>query len=385
MDNLQTTTTVHGLCQDRFSAVRAAFSANFEQGHEVGASVAVTLDGELVVDLWGGLADLATGEPWKADTIVPTASSTKTVTALAALLLADRGELDLDAPVIRYWPEFAAAGKGGVLVRHCLGHTAGLPGWDEPLVFEDLYDWDKVTSLLARQAPWWAPGTASAYHAHTMGFLVGEVVRRITGQTIGAFFAEQIADPLGADYHIGLKPENDYRIGRMVVATATPGPPPPPGSIAARIAGNPPSNFSEMKWDERFLRAEIPGGNGHGNARSLAQIQAVLACAGEVAGRRLMSAQGCEAVLRQQSDGMDLGFLQPVKWGLGFARELGTNAYGSRACFWGGAGGSMIVVDLERRMTFAYVMNRMISTPFGDLRSAPLLAQTYAALGAASD
>ncbi len=374
---------VSGHCDARFGAVRAAFVENFASGRDLGASVAVFLDGRPVVDLWGGVADPTNGAPWRADTLVPTASCTKAVTALTALLLADRGEVDLDAPVCRYWPRFEANGKGGVLVRHCLGHTAGLPGWDEPLVFDDLYDWEKVTSLLAAQAPWWEPGTASAYHAHTMGFLVGEIVRRATGRTIGAVFADEVAAPLGADYHIGLERRHDGRLGRVVMCDAPPPPPaPPPGSIAARITNNPVTDLAVVARDERFLRAELPAGNGHGNARSLALTLSLLACGGEVGGRRLMSAEGCEAVLRQQSDGVDLGFAAPVRWGLGFALQLGAMKLGPRTCFWGGFGGSLVVVDLERRLSFAYVMNRLVGAPFGDPRNASLLAATYAALEA---
>ena len=371
---------ISGRCDDRFAAVRAAFADNLASGRDIGASVAVFLDGRSVVDLWGGVADPATGAPWRSDTIVPTASCTKTATALTALLLADRGEIDLDAPVCRYWPAFAANGKAGVLVRHCLGHTAGLPGWDEPLVFADLYDWEKVTSLLAAQAPWWEPGTASAYHAHTLGFLVGEIVRRVAGQSIGTVFASEIAGPLGADYRIGLDPRHDHRLGRIVMSDAPLSPAPSPGSIAARITNNPATDLADLAGDEQFVRAEIPGGNGCGNARSLALMLSLLACGGEVAGRRLMSAEGCEAVLRQQSDGVDLGFLAPVRWALGFALQLGAMRLGPRACFWGGHGGSLVVVDLERRLSFAYVMNRMVGAPFGDRRNASLLEATYAGL-----
>src|SRR5580692_8820774 len=197
---------VHGTCDDRFESVRSALQQNIDSGTELGASIVVDIDGEIAVDIWGGFRDEAHAQPWDSDTITNVWSTTKTVTSLAALMLADRGELDLDAPVARYWPEFAAAGKEGVLVRHCLGHTAGLPGFTAPMRFEDYYDWDKVTGLLAAQAPWWAPGTASAYHAVTQGFLVGEVVRRITGQTLGTFFRRELAEPLGGDFLIGVEP-----------------------------------------------------------------------------------------------------------------------------------------------------------------------------------
>ncbi len=205
-------TTVGGSCDERFTAVKDAFTANFDSGLDVGASVAVVVDGEMVVDLWGGFADEAKTTPWTRDTIINVWSTTKTMTFLSALILADRGELDFHAPVAKYWPEFAANGKEGVEVRMLMGHTAGLSGWQEPIAAEDLEDWEKCTSLLAAQAPWWEPGTASGYHALTQGYLVGEVVRRITGASIGTFYAKEIAGPLGADFHIGTGPECDDRV-----------------------------------------------------------------------------------------------------------------------------------------------------------------------------
>jgi len=374
-------TPIGGSCDPRFAAVRDAFADNFAKG-DIGASVAVTVDGALAVDLWGGHLDEARTEPWRSDTIAGVASTSKTVTALCALLLADRGELDLDAPVARYWPAFAQAGKAGVLVRHLLGHTSGLPGWTQTLAFEDLYDWEKATDLLARQAPWWTPGEASAYHAITQGFLVGEVVRRITGCSLGRFLADEIAGPLDADFHIGLGPEHDHRVSPSIAAPPPPADPPPvvdPGSMFMRIAGNPIIPPLD-RIDARWLRAEIPASNGVGNARSVALLLSVLACGGEARGRRLMSRAGCEAVLRQQSDGVDLAFLAPVRWAMGFALELGGLSFGPRTCFWGGSGGSLVVVDFERRMSFAYVMNKMVGAPFGDPRNASLIAPTYAAL-----
>ena len=224
---------VSGVCHARFAAVREAFAANFSRG-EIGASVAVTVDGDLAVDLWGGHADEARTAPWLGDTITGVASTSKTVTALCAMLLADRGELDLDAPVVRYWPAFGQAGKSGVLVRHLLGHTSGLPGWSEKIDFEDLYDWGKVTDLLARQAPWWTPGEASAYHAISQGFLVGEVVRRITGRSLGRFLADEIAGPLAADFHIGLGPEHDHRVARSIAAPANTTSPSRPCCVSTR-------------------------------------------------------------------------------------------------------------------------------------------------------
>ena len=369
---------VQGRCDPRFQGVREAFEANFRRGAEVGASVAITVGGAPVVDLWGGACDAARTRPWQADTITGVASTTKTATALCALLLADRGDLDLDAPVARYWPEFQAR---SVLVRHCLGHTAGLPGWDEPLAFEDLGDWEKCTRLLAVQTPWWEPGTASGYHGLTQGYLVGEVVRRITGRSIGAFFAREIAAPLGVDFHIGLRAEHDARVAEGVPPAIPEAPLGGPDSIGARVFANPPLP-RERTGETWFRRCEIPAANGFGNARAVARFNAVLACGGEVDGRRLLSGEGARRVLAQQSDGPDLVFLAPVRFCLGYARSLWGMAFaGHEVCFWGGSGGSLIVVDFDARMTLAYVMNKLEGSPFGDPRNTVILKAAYEALG----
>ena len=375
---------VQGHCDPRFDGVRAAFEANFASGADVGASVVIILDGEPVVDLWGGAKDAAKTQAWEADTIVGVASTTKTATALSALLLADRGELDVDAPVARYWPEFAANGKEGVLVRHCLGHTAGLPGWDARLKFEDLYDWEKCTSLLAAQAPWWEPGTASAYHAVTQGYLVGEVIRRITGRTVGTFFREEIAGPLDADFFIGVDPRDDHRIGESIPPDTPEAPATlDPGSITMRIHGNPP--LPREDWNtQAWRRAEIPAGNGFANARGVARANALLSHGGVAAGQRLLSPEGAARVFYQQSDGPDLGFIAPVRWGLGFALSLwGMDFDGHKVAFWGGSGGSLIVNDVDARMTLAYVMNKLEGSPFGDPRNTAIRRAAYAALKAA--
>src|SRR5436309_4466476 len=276
---------VKGHYEERFGPVAEALAQNLDAGADIGASAAVVLDGEFVVDIWGGHLDAERTQEWAEDTIVNVWSTTKTMAALCALILADRGELDLHAPVARYWPEFAAAGKEAVQVRHLLAHTAGLAGWDEPLAPSELADWERCTSLLAGQAPWWQPGTASGYHAVTQGYLIGEVVRRITGQTLGAFFAKQIAEPLGADFHIGLDEADDARV-------ATLSPPPslteqmsnlPADSIVRRTFINPVVDVSATA-DRAWRGAEIPAANGQGNARSVAAVQSVLANGGEARG-----------------------------------------------------------------------------------------------------
>ncbi len=219
---------VHGTCEARFEAVRRTLADQLESGADLGASVAVLLHGEPVVDIWGGWADAEKTRPWERDTITNVWSTTKTMTFLVALMLHDRGQLDFHAPVATYWPEFAANGKASIEVRHVMGHTAGLSGWDEPITPEDLADWEKCTAALAAQAPWWEPGTASGYHALTQGYLIGEIVRRITGDSIGTFFAREVAKPLEADFFIGLPASEDHRVSNVI---------PPPPDQARGIRG----------------------------------------------------------------------------------------------------------------------------------------------------
>jgi CubicO group peptidase (beta-lactamase class C family) len=367
-------TEIHGTCEPRFERVREAFAEAFTNGEDVGASFAVTLGGELVVDLWGGYRDAARTQPWERDTIVCVYSTTKTMAALCALVLADRGEIDLHAPVANYWPEFAQNGKERVEVRHFLSHSAGLATWEKPITLDVLYDWDRATSLLAEQVPAWEPGSASGYHAVTQGYLIGEVVRRVTGKSLGTFFRETIAEPMGADFHIGLDPAHFARVGEMIP------PENPPPEVAA--GANPPMDARESAT-AAWRRAEIPAANGHGNARSVAMVQSLLANGGEAFGVRAMSPSGCDIVLEEQTNGMDrvLGF--PVRFGMGYGllpREGDREP--RRACFWGGWGGSLAYVDLDSHVSIAYVMNKMNSTTVGDSRSArPLRAFFHALAG----
>src|SRR5205823_8720320 len=284
-----TSASVHGECAARFAAVRATFAANVDMGVEVGASFAATVDGELVVDLWGGYADAARTRPWTRDTIVNVFSTTKAMTALCAHLLVDRGLLDLDAPVARYWPEFAQAGKEGITTRHLLTHSAGLAALRRSLPTEALYDWTRMVEALAAEAPWWEPGSANGYHAMTYGYLVGEVVRRLTGKTLGRFLRGEVTAPLGADFHIGLAPSEDARVAEMVppsaeeAAAAYPSKGTDPQSLSARALNNPPLR-PEVANRPEWRQAEIPAANGHGNARSVARVMAALACGGRLGG-----------------------------------------------------------------------------------------------------
>jgi CubicO group peptidase (beta-lactamase class C family) len=370
---------IQGTFDERFTPVADVLAANLDRGADVGASVCVVHDGQTVVDIWGGTID-DDGTPWGEDTIINVWSTTKTMTFLAALLLADRGELDFHAPVATYWPEFAANGKEKVEVRHLMSHTAGLAGWVEPIEEADLYDWEKATSLLAAQAPLWEPGTKSGYHALTQGYLVGEVIRRITrGTTVGQLFAKEIAGPLGADFHIGTGPEHDHRVARVIPPDQTFGEQVGHLDPALAAAMSHPPTDARWSWNEAWRRAEIPAAGGHGNARSVARVQSVLSHGGEVDGIRILSPEGCEVVFEQQISGEDLILPLPVTFGMGYGisspeMPIGPN---TRTCFWGGWGGSIVVNDLENRLTVSYVMNKMGQGTTGDDRGIGILFATY--------
>jgi len=371
---------VHGICRPGFESVREAFVANFEQGLDVGASVAVTRDGEFTVDLWAGDAD-AKGTPWAEDTIVNVYSTTKTMAATCVLMLADRGEVDLYAPVAEYWPEFAQNGKEGVLVCHVMSHSAGLSGFEQPTP-ADLYDWEDIVGRLAAQAPWWEPGTKSGYHAVTQGFLQGEIVRRVTGRSIGTFFREEVAEPLGADFHIGLDPAHDKRVGELIPPTTALGAGAlDPKSIMARTFEGPKLDATEPRT-RAWRQAEIPAAGGIGNARSVARVHSALACGGSVDGTTIMSEAGVERVLDEQTRGTDMVLGMPVVFGMGFGLSDPTFPISpnSRAFFWGGWGGSLAVIDLEARASIAYVMNRMEANLLGDPRGANLTKAAFQSL-----
>jgi CubicO group peptidase (beta-lactamase class C family) len=381
-------TVIHGHVDDRFAPVRDEFVRQLDSGEELGASIAVTVEGESVVDLWGGYADSERSKQWQEDTLTNVWSTTKTVTALAALMLVDQGLLDLDRPVAHYWSEFAANGKESVLVRQVLSHTSGVSGWAEPVTVETLYDQEKAAAIMAAQAPWWAPGTASGYHLLNYGHLIAEIVRRVTGVSLGTFVKGQIAGPLGADFHIGLDPAEFHRVSNVV-------PPPPsqldlaqlpPESPAFKTYSNPPLD-AEVTWTDAWRTAEIGAANGQGNARSVARIQSVISNGGEVDGVRLLSEATIERIFERQSDNVDLILFVPLRFGIGFALPQPASAPfvpSGKVAFWGGWGGSLIVNDLDRRMTIAYVMNKMSSGIIGSPRSDAYLRAIYGGLDSAS-
>lgn len=378
---------VHGTVEPGFEGVRAAFEDNFAAHGDVGASVAITIGGRMVVDLWGGTAtfdgpeDDEAGVPgvegdWQEDTIINVWSTTKTMAALVCLMLADRGELDLYEPIATYWPEFAADGKDQIATRHVLSHTAGLAGWDEPLELTDYFDHDKLARLLAAQAPWWEPGTQSGYHADSQGYLLGEIVKRVDGRTLGTFFAEEVAGPLGADFHIGTPAECDSRIARVIPS----GPIDvgrDPTSIPYRTFSNP-ALTAEFSWRKDWRRAEIPAAGGHGNARSVALCHTPTACGGTANGVTLLSEEGVARIFDVQYEGPDLNLLSTQKFGMGFGLLPGPGPY-PRECYWGGWGGSLAVINLDAQMSLSYVMNRMVGGD-GDVRRRNLLSAAHDAL-----
>jgi CubicO group peptidase (beta-lactamase class C family) len=367
---------IHGFCDEQFEPVKKVFAENFKSGLDVGASLAITIKGKYVMDIWAGYSDEAQTHPWQQDTIVNVYSTTKVMTALCVLMLVDRNLIDLDAPVANYWPEFKQAGKEEIPVRYLLSHTAGLPGFDQRIQPETLYDWDRCTSLLAAQKPWWEPGTKSGYHSITFGYLLGELTRRVTGKSLGTFFRDEVAIPLKADFHIGLSEEHDARVGELI----PPIPPAPqnngridPNSIPMRVFSNPVLTSKETLTRE-WRAAEIPASNGHGNARSIARVGSALACGGELNGVRLLSLNSIEKAIEEQSYNTDLALSVPIRFGLGFGlvskeMPISTNL---RSFYWGGWGGSHLTMDLDAKMSWGYAMNRMVMSLTGDPRTMKL-------------
>ncbi|OIJ68711.1 serine hydrolase domain-containing protein [Streptomyces mangrovisoli] len=381
---------VHGHCDPRFEAVREAFAENFRARGELGAAVSVTVGGESVVDLWGGWADPARTRPWERDTVVNVWSTTKGPTALCAHLLADRGLLDLDAPVAAYWPEFAAAGKEHVLVRHLLSHRAGLCGLRQPHALEQLYDWESTTGRLAATEPWWEPGTVSGYHALTYGFLVGEVVRRVSGMLPGALLEQEVTGPLGIDFTIGLPEKESGRAAELVHAPAVASA--EQGSVLGRLTpmaiaalANPLAGAAEANTPQ-WRAAEIPAANGHGTARAVAALYGVFAGRGSHGGRRVLSPQAAERVREGQGRCRDLvlgaGLGHDTEIALGVWLSGAEGSYGPNPKAFGhdGFGGSCGLADPEAGVSLGYVMNRMGPHIADDPRKSALVDALYGAL-----
>jgi CubicO group peptidase (beta-lactamase class C family) len=383
---------IEGNCDARFRRVKEVFASNFANGLEVGAAVAITLDGKSVVDLWGGHADSARTRSWKRDTLVNVFSTTKGITAILAHGLVEQGKLDLDAPVARYWPEFAEAGKDKIPVNYLLSHRAGLPAVRKQLPSDGWVNWPVMCAALAAETPWWEPGMRHGYHALSFGYLVGEVIRRITGKTPGAYLRDEIAAPSSLDIHIGVDASFDSRIAELVGAKPPPlGTPPSPlteiasdpESITYKAIANPVPVVDPKLVNSRAWRgAEIPAANGHATARDLARLYGALTKGGSLDGRRILTPESIARASAEQAIGRDVVLGVKTRWGLGFALTMPETPLGPNPRAFGhpGAGGSLGFADPDAQVGFGYVMNQMGSDALIDGRAAALFTAFYESL-----
>jgi CubicO group peptidase (beta-lactamase class C family) len=386
--------SVRGDVDDGFGRVADAFATNFAEHGDVGAACTLMVDGRVVVDVWGGDADRQAARAWERDTLVITFSTTKGVTAVVCNRLIEQGRLDPDAPVAQYWPEFAANGKGSITVADVLSHRAGLAHCEGEFTLDEVMAVDPVVRALAAQAPNWEPGTAHGYHARTYGWLLGEIVRRITGVSLGTFFATELAEPLGLDYYIGLPGAHESRVARLYppvadaalqdlidAALAD------PNTLMGKVMSGPSKLFRyDDMWNTRALHAtEMPSSNGIGDARSLARLYA--ACLGEVeavdgAPFRALSDETVARATVLRSEGTDCVLGMPTGFGLGFIGPLMMPpGVGPRSFGHAGAGGSLAFADPAARLAFGYVMNQMQLGMTGDRRTETLVAAAYTSLG----
>jgi len=389
-----------GTCAPEFAEVTEAFAHNFAEYGEVGAAVTICIDGKPVVDLWGGMADAETRQPWAEDTMVVVFSATKGIAATCMHMLADRGLLDFDEPVATYWPEFAANGKEGITVGMALSHQAGVPVWQEELPPGAFHDPDLLAQRLAAEKPAWEPGTAHGYHPVTIGVIEGEIVRRITGRSIGTFLHEEVAVPLGADIWIGLPESEEHRVATLYLAERDPRSPmtqklmSDPDWIGWKFVGNTGGDRDSVRVNSRERHAaEIPAAGGIATARGLARLYAALSCGGSVDSVRLLQPQSLHAMseIRSASD-CDLMLRIPTTFTLGLSKSwgarrlgpgqhviLGKNAFGTP-----GMGGSIGFADSDARMSFGYVMNRHGSGVGLNERGQGLIDAAYRSLGFSS-
>ncbi|KAL1857339.1 hypothetical protein Plec18167_008393 [Paecilomyces lecythidis] len=373
---------IHGSCKPEFEHVRRVFEERITQGEDLGASLCVDIKGETVIDLWGGYANPEKTRPWEEDTLAVVWSSAKVVTALAAIILIDRGILDPDEKVSKYWPEFAANGKESVTVGHVLSHSSGLPSWEPPVTFEEIFDTAKSTEKLAQQAPWWTPGEHSGYQLVNHGHLVGELVRRTTGKSLKQFIAEEIAGPLKADFRLGLEKKDWPRAADMVPIL------PPtldqldPKSIMFRaFAGG--VIKVEQTTSSKFRESEIGAVNAFANARSLCRIGSVISLGGTRDGKTYLSPETVNKIVKERVSGQDLVMGVYMRFGLGVGLSVPETLPwipDGRICFWGGWGGSMIIMDLDRQMTIGYVMNKMADGTLGNPNTEAYVRAIYKVL-----
>lgn len=358
---------VQGHFELQFEAVRDAFAALFDDPQERGAALCIQVGGQTVVDLWAGTSDKDASEAWHTDTILNLFSCTKTFTAVTALQLVAEGKLELDTPVARYWPEFAAAGKQAVTLRQLLSHQAGLPALRTLLPAEALYDWQLMVDALAAETPWWEPGTGHGYAAITYGWLIGELLRRADGRGPGESIVARVARPLGLDFHVGLADEEFYRVAHIARGKGNMGDEAAqrllkvtmrePEALSTRAFTNPPSVLTSTNKPE-WRRMQQPAANGHGNARSLAGFYSGLLDGS------LLESELLDELTRQHSLGMDKTLLTQTRFGLGCMLDQpdvpnATFGLGRRAFGHPGAGGSVGFADPERDVAFGFAVNTL--------------------------
>ena len=370
-----------GSCDPAFHSVRDVFNGRLTQGEELGASLCVNIDGKNVVDLWGGHADTEKTKFWNEDTLAVVWSSSKVVVAIAAATLIDRGLLDPEEKVSKYWPEFAANGKENVTVAHVFSHSSGVPAWEVPITLEEIYDTEKSTARLAEQAPWWTPGESSGYHMLNQGHLTGELVRRISGKSLKQFIAEEIAGPLGADFRLGLEEKDWPRTADIVPPPDFPMDGVDPESLMFRVMTGGPIT-AQASMTPEFRATEIGAANGFGNARSLCRIGSIVSLEGVVDGKKYLAPGTIGKMLEERISGTDLVLGLPVRFGLGVGLPVPDAVpwvRQGRVCFWGGWGGSMVLMDLDRRITIGYAMNKMGMGTLGNANTVEYVNAVYAA------
>ena len=369
--------TANGFSDKKFYKLKDAYEQNFKEGLDVGSSLGVTYNGKVILNLWDGFKDEEKKEPWLEDTIVNVWSSTKNMASLCAYILYEKGLLDFHAPVKDYWPEFSENGKENILVSHIMSHSSGLSGWDSKIDYRDYYNWDKLCMLLAKQKPFWEAGKEVGYHSISVGYLIGEIVKRISGKTIGQFFQDEIAKPLNSDFHIGLDPMDFNRVANIYM----PGDPSTEDlfdemdkeSPAYKTMANgilKPSCALEKDW----RISEIPAAGGHGNGKSISECMALIANHGEVDGVKFLSEKTLENIFAEQIIGNDLVLDNLVRWGIGFALPVKNGTWmgyfkNDKTCYWTGWGGSLSIADKENRVSLGFAPVRMENDVFGEERT----------------
>ena len=368
---------IYGFCDPKFLKVKDAYEQNFINGFDVGSSLGITYKGELVVNLWGGYKDKSQKIQWEEDTIVNVWSSTKNMASLCAYILADRGLLNFYDPVSKYWPEFSCNGKEDILISHVMSHSSGLSGWKKPINHTDFYNWDKVCNLLADQKPFWEPGKEVGYHAITIGYLIGELVKRISGKTIGKFYKDEIAIPLNSDFHIGLKEKDFNRVAEIFM---------PSDITSSDLIENDNSESEVQKavlnpsidplfaLEDDWRKAEIPAAGGHGSGKSIAECMALVSNNGEYNNKKILSKEILDNIFIEQIMDIDLFFNRLIRWGVGFGLPVKNDSWmgyfnNDQTCYWTGWGGSLSIADRENNSSLGYTPIKMEEDVFGEDRT----------------